>query len=332
MTGMPLTLACGDYDRTRRLADGTIKPDGLELNVIQLPVEEIFFRMVRFGEFHAAELSLSSYLLSLDEQARGRFIAIPVFPSRAFRHNGVYVNGDSGIERPEDLVGRTVGIPEYQVTAAVWIRGILAEYHNVPVDSVRYRTGGLHQPGRVEKIRLNLPDTVSVTPIGDTQVLSDMLASGEIDALYSPRAPRSLRAGDGRVRRLFADPRLVEAEYFRRTSIFPIMHVIVIDHAVYQQNRWIATSLQKAFERARAAVVAQIDDVTALRYMLPWLAEEVRSTQAIMGTDYWTYGLDPLNINTVETLARYSSEQSLARRLYRADEIFAAETLAAVHV
>ncbi|MGB8405619.1 MAG: ABC transporter substrate-binding protein [Mycobacterium sp.] len=332
MTGMPLTLACGDYDRTRRLADGSVKPDGLELNVIQLPVEEIFFRMVRFGEFHAAELSLSSYLLSLDDEAHGRFVAIPVFPSRAFRHSAIYVNADAGIERAEDLVGRTVGIPEYQVTAAVWIRGILAEYHHVPVDSVRYRTGGLHQPGRVEKIRLSLPDAVSVTPIGDTQVLSDMLAAGEIDALYSPRAPRSLMAGDGRVRRLFADPRQVEEEYFRRTSIFPIMHVVAIDRAVYQQNRWIATSLQKAFEQARVAVAAQIDDVTALRYMLPWLAEEVRSTQAIMGTDYWTYGLDPLNVNTVETLARYSHQQSLARRPYRVDEIFAPETFAAVHV
>lgn len=332
MAGTPFTVACGRYDRTRALADGSIQPDGLALNVIHLPVEEIFFRMVKFGEFDAAELSLSTYLLSLDEDARGRFVAIPVFPSRAFRHSAIYVNSESGIERPEDLVGRTVGVPEYQVTAAVWIRGILAEHYGVPVDAVHYRTGGLHEPGRVEKVALDLPPSVSVSPIEPGKTLSDMLAHGEIDALYSPRAPRSLTEAGGRVRRLFADARRAEADYYRCTEIFPIMHIVAINRAVYERHRWVARSLQTAFERARVEAAAGIDDVTALRYMLPWLADEVDTTRAIMGTDYWTYGLDRLNVNTVETLARYSHEQFLACRPYGAAELFAPETLAAVQV
>lgn len=332
MSRIPLTLACGAYDRTRALSEGTIQPDGIALNVMHLPVEEIFFRMVRFAEFDAAELSLSTYLLSLDDDARGRFIAIPVFPSRAFRHSAIYVHNDSGIERPEDLIGRTVGIPEYQVTAAVWIRGILAEHHGVPVESVQYRTGGLHEPGRIEKVRLHLPGSVSVEPIGPDQTLSHMLASGEIDALYSPRTPRSFINKQGQVRRLFADARDAEAQYFEKVGIFPIMHVVVIDRVVYENNRWAAQSLYKAFEQARVDCLSDIDDVVALRYMLPWLATEVESTRAIMGEDYWTYGLDERNVITLETLSRYSHEQSLARRAYRAEEIFAPETLAAVRI
>jgi 4,5-dihydroxyphthalate decarboxylase len=327
-----VTLACGDYDRTRALHEGSIQPEGVALTCLRLPVEEVFFRMVRFGEFDAAELSLSSYLLTLDDDARGRFVALPVFPSRAFRHNGIYVHADSGIERPEDLVGRTVGVPEYQVTAAVWIRGILAEHHGVPVDSVRYRTGGLHDPGRVEKVRLELPDSVEVTPIAAGQTLSQMLADGEIDALHSPRTPRSFGDGSGPVRRLFADPRAAEAEYFEKTGIFPIMHVIVLRREVYEANPWLARSLYKAFEQARAEALRDIDETAALRYMLPWLPEEVLYTRAVMGPDYWTYGLDRANTHTLDALIRYSHEQGLARRCYPCAELFAPETLDTVLV
>ena len=168
-----------------------------------MTIEEIFFRMARFREFDAAEMSLSSYLVSLSAGESAPFIAIPVFPSRSFRHSGIYVHTGSGISRPEHLVGRTVGVAEYQLTANVWIRGILADQYGVPVSSVRYRTGGLHQPGRPEKLAVTLPPDVEVAPIGPGQTLSDMLAAGEIDALYTPRTPRSFADGHPQVVRLF---------------------------------------------------------------------------------------------------------------------------------
>jgi 4,5-dihydroxyphthalate decarboxylase len=331
LRGVPLTLACGDYDRTRALHEGSVVPEGVDLTTLRLPVEEIFFRMARFQEFDAAELSFSSYLLTLDDDGVGPFVAIPVFPSRAFRHNGIYVHTGSGIEQPSDLVGRTVGVPEYQVTAAVWIRGILAEHHEVPVSSVRYRTGGLHETGRVEKVKLNLPADVDVKPIGPTETLSDMLVSGEIDALYSPRSPAPFLARRPEVRRLFPDFREVEGAYFTRTGIFPIMHVIALRRDVYEANRWLARSLMKAFEAARIAALRGIDETAALRYMLPWLADEVERTREILGDDWWTYGATE-NRHTIDTLVGYSHDQGLARRRYAVAELFAPETLDVVRV
>jgi 4,5-dihydroxyphthalate decarboxylase len=329
--GVPLTLACGDYDRTRALHEGAVVPEGVDLTTLRLPVEEIFFRMTKFREFDAAELSFSSYLLTLDENGVGPFVAIPVFPSRAFRHNGIYVHAGSGIEAPADLLGRVVGIPEYQMTAAVWIRGILAEHHGVPVNGVHYRTGGLHEPGRVEKVRLSLPPEVDVQPIGPGQTLSDMLVSGEIDALYSARSPAPFLARSAQVRRLFPNFRDVEAAYFAKTGIFPIMHVIVLRRDVYLANRWLARSLAKAFETARTDALRGIDETAALRYMLPWLADEVERTRQLLGDNWWTYGADA-NQQAITTLVGYSHDQHLASHQYTIEQLFAPETLDAVRV
>jgi 4,5-dihydroxyphthalate decarboxylase len=321
-----LTLACGDYDRTRALHEGTIVPEGIELVCLRLPVEDIFFRMARFAEFDAAELSLSSYLISMTEQGPGRFVAIPAFLSRSFRHSGIYVNQGSGIAAPEDLVGRTVGLAEYQLTANVWIRGLLAEHHGVPVASVRYRTGGLHTPGRAEKLRLELPGDLDIAPIPPGRTLSDMLATGELDAVYSPRTPHCFRAGHPAVRRLFSDVRAVEADYHRRTGIFPIMHVVVLRRDVYEANRWAARSLFRALVAARDAAWQGMDETASLRFMLPWLAIELEATRAVLGHDYWSYGLAG-NENTLATLIGYSHAQGLARRAFAPAELFAPETL-----
>jgi 4,5-dihydroxyphthalate decarboxylase len=326
---VPLTLACWDYDRTLPLASGEVRPDGVELTYLNLPVEETFFRMLRHREFEAAELSLSSYVISLCQDAP--FTAIPVFPSRAFRHNGIYVHRASGISEPADLAGRTVGVPEYQVTAAVWIRGILAEHYGVPVDSVRYRTGGLHEPGRADKIGHPPPPGVEIEPIGPGMSLDGMLASGDIDALYSPRTPRSFATGDPRVGRLFADPRSEEERYFAATGIFPIMHVVVLRRDVYAQHRWLAMSLYKAFEEARARAAARLAETAASRCMLPWLYAETERTAAIMGPDFWSYGLAG-NEAVLRTFLRYSCEQHLATRLLGPQELFAPETLATYRV
>ncbi len=302
-----LSLACSECDRTQGLRDGSVPVEGVSLTCIGLPVEEIFHRMARFAEFDAAELSLSSYVISL--QVGKPFIAVPAFPSRMFRHSGIYVNCDSGIAEPADLIGRTVGVAEYQLTANVWIRGILQEHYGVPVTSVTYRTGGLHEPGRTEKLPLSLPDDVRVEPIGDRQTLAEMLVAGEIDALYTPRTPAPYAQGRPEVRRLFGDPAAEEARYFARTGVFPIMHTVVLRRARYAEHRWLARALLKAFERARRQALDGIDETATLKYMVPWLPGEVARTRELLGDDYWPYGLAP-NQRALDTFLRYSFEQA----------------------
>lgn len=327
MARLAITLACGDYDRTRALADGRVGIEGVDVTMLSLSPEETFFRMVRFEEFDVAELSLSTFVLTLQQDAP--FVAIPVFPSRAFRHNGIYVHTAAGIETPEQLAGCRVGIAEYQLTANVWIRGILADFHGVPVNSVRYVTGGLHQPGRDEKVAIPvLPEGVEVVPCPDGQTLSQMLVSGEIQALYTPRVPRPFLQRDPRVRRLFPDVRQVEESYFQRTRIFPIMHVVAIRREVYERSRWLASSLAKAFGQARDLAFRGLDETASLPYVLPWVYDEIGRVQALMGVDYWSYGLNDANQLALSTFLRYAREQGLAKADIEPRDLFAPETLA----
>ena len=326
MAPLPLTLACGPYDRTRALADGRVPVEGVDLRYVPLDPEEIFFRMLGHGpghgEFDVSELSLASYLLT--HLADSPLVAIPVYPSRSFRHSGVYVSEKSGLTRPEELAGGTVGVAEYQLTANVWIRGILQEYHGVPARSVRYRTGGLNEPGREEKIRLDLPADIDIAPIPPGETLADLLARGEIDAIYSPRAPE----GAG-IRRLFADPRGAEQEYYRSSGIFPIMHVVVIQRRLYEANRWLAQSLTKAFSQAKMLAYADLQRTAALAVTLPWVREEYQATVRLLGEDFWSYGLDA-NRPGLETFIRYAGEQGMISRHPAPDELFAPETLHSV--
>ena len=324
MTRLRLTLACGDYDRTRALEEGTVRPDGIELTYLRLPPEETFFRMVRHREFEVAELSLSSYALSL-QQDPPPFVGLPVFPSRMFRHGSIYINAAAGIDTPEDLRGRVVGTPEYQVTAGVWIRGILAEHHGVPVDSVTHLVGGQERPGRIEKLSLDLPDRIRVERIAPHQTLSQMLVGGEIDALFTPRLPRPFVERDPRVQRLFGDVTAAERAYHRTTGIFPIMHVVVVRRDVYDAHPWVAQSLCKAFALAKADAAERLYDSSALRFMLPWLTSHLEETRTLLGDDYWSYGLQA-NHDVLATFLRYHHEQGLSRRLLRPDELFAPES------
>ncbi len=321
---LALSLACSECDRTQGLRDGSVPVEGVSLTCIGLPVEEVFHRMVRHAEFDAAELSLSSYVLSLQQGAP--FLAVPAFPSRMFRHSGIYVNAGSGIREPADLAGRTVGLAEYQLTANVWIRGILQEHYGVPVASVAYRTGGLHAPGRTEKLPVSLPADIRVAPIGAGQTLAEMLVAGEIDALYTPRTPAPFAQRRPEVRRLFPDFAQEEGRYFAKTGIFPIMHTVVLRRALYQQHPWLAQALSKAFEAARRQALDGIDETATLKYMLPWLHAEVARTRSLIGDDYWPYGVAQ-NQHVLETFLRYSFEQGLARSLLAPADLFAPETL-----
>lgn len=324
MPNVHLALACGDYDRTRALEDGSVRADGIDLTYLRLPVEETFFRMMRHQEFEVAEMSLSSYVVSLQREP-APFVGLPVYTSRMFRHGGIYINTGAGIRRPEDLRGKVIGMPEYQLSANVWIRGILADQYGVPVDSVTYRTGGQEQPGRVEKASLELPGDIRVEPIDATRTLSQMLAVGEIDALYSPRIPSPFAHGDPRVARLFPDVVQAEKDYFAATGIFPIMHVVVLRRDVYEAHPWVAQSLMKAFFRAKAEVFDRLYDSSALRFMLPWLNQYLEETRDLLGDDYWSYGLQG-NREALDTFLRYHHEQGLSQRRVRPEELFAPES------
>jgi len=320
-----MTLGCWNYDRTSALADGRVQPDGIDLNFISMPVEETFFRMLRHREFDAAEMSLSSYTVSLFSKDKP-FIAIPAFPSRFFRHSSIYINVDSGIRKPADLVGKRVGNPEYQMTAPAWIRGILSDEYGVPVNSVTYFTGGEEEPGRPEKIKLDLPNDIRVERIGENQTLSAMLAAGEIDALYTARTPSSYLASGGKVKRLFEDYVDVEREYFRRTKIFPIMHTVVIRRDVYEANPWVAQSLFKALCASQQQTYLDLEETAALKTMLPWAMAHVEEARRELGDDFWPYGFES-NRETLATFLRYSFEQGLSKQLLQPEQLFAAETL-----
>lgn len=325
MSKLKLTFGCWNYDRTRALMDGSVQPDGIDLNYLNMPVEETFFRMLRHQEFEVAEMSLSSYSVSLSRETTP-FVAIPVFPSRFFRHSCIYVNANSGIREAKDLIGKRVGNPEYQMTAPVWIRGILSDHYGVPVDSVTYFTGGEEEPGRSEKIKLNLPPNIKVESIGPQQTLSQMLFDGEIDALYTARMPSSFLKGHGRVKRLFEDYEPVERDYFKTTGIFPIMHTVAIRRDVYEANRWVAQSLMKALIESQRRAYDDLYETAALKTMLPWLTAHVEQVRLEMGDDYWPYGFEK-NEATLRTFLRYHFEQGLSPHLREPRELFAPESL-----
>jgi 4,5-dihydroxyphthalate decarboxylase len=325
MSNLRLTLACGDYDRTRALRDGIVGVEGVDLNYLTLEPEEIFWRMEHHQEFDASEMSMGTYLI---QRGRGedRYTAIPVFPSRSFRHNSIYVHSEAGIDRPEQLKGRRFGVPEYNITAAVWVRGHLQHEYRIAPTDLRWYRGGLHTPGRIEKASGQLPPGVSVESIPPGQTLSEMIESGDLDAMHAPRMPDSFRRGSPRVRRLFPDFRAVEQEYFRKTGIFPIMHTVVIRTEIYRANRWLAESLFKAFVRAKALCAASLYNTTALPYMLPWMIDELEQTRQVMGADYWGYGLDS-NRPTLAALTQYAHEQGLTPQQVPLDDLFATSTL-----
>lgn len=327
-----LTLAVGDYDRVRPLWDGAVQAEGLDLNVITLPVEEIFFRQARYQEFDVCEMSLSSYLIA---KSRGtpRFVAIPVFPSRKFRHADIYINTNSKIKRPEDLQGGRIGMPEYQMTAPVWMRGMLEEFYDVKVTDVHWFSGGTERPGREERLKLTLPPEFKLTRIPNDTTLFEMLRQGELDAIFTARVPSPFVRGEEWIGRLFPDYKKVEKEYFGKTGIFPIMHLVVFKEEVYEKYPWAAQSLYKAFCESKDICMERMSSSAALPYTLPWLSETIEDTIEAMGQDFWPYGLEA-NRKTLETLMSYSHKQGLLPEDFNptVEELFAPETLSAFGV
>jgi 4,5-dihydroxyphthalate decarboxylase len=324
MSKLGLTFACGPYDRMQPLMNGTVAHEGVDLNFIPLEMEEISWRQLKHQEFDCSEASFSHYILS---RSRGddRFIGIPVFTSRCFRHSCVYINVHKGIKEPQDLKGKTVGVPVYPMTAAVWMRGILQHAYGVYPGDMHWRGGGEETPGRVEKLKLELPAEVDYQPVPSDKTLSRMLDEGEIDALFAARAPSCFMAGSPNVKRLFDAYSEVEEEYYRRTGIFPIMHVVVIKRTIYETNPWVAMSLYKACLASKNTALRNLEHTYALQVSLPWLMHHVSYTKKVMGEDWWPYGIGK-NRRTIEALCQYSFEQGLSARRMVIEELFAPET------
>lgn len=325
MSKLHLTLACWDYDRTRGLQDGRVEVEGVELTYLPLRVEESFWRMLRYQEFDASELSMSSYLMARDK-GWPRLIAIPVFPSRTFRHSCIYINTGAGIKEPKDLVGKRVGIPEYQITMAVWARGVLQHEYGVKPGEMHWFTGGEEHPGRADKIKHDLPADIDIRPIGSDQTLSSMLERGDIDAMISAHLPSPFVRRSPRVQRLIPNYREVEKEYYHRTKIFPIMHTIALKQETYEKYPWVAQSLCKAFSEAKRLCRESMYEFSALKYMMAWSIAEMEEEREIFTGDPWAYGLDA-NRNGLETLVQYAYEQGLIKEQLALKTLFAPNTL-----
>jgi 4,5-dihydroxyphthalate decarboxylase len=323
MTKLTVSLAGVDYDRTRALFDGTVRIEGCETIAVAMSPEEAFHRAFRFQEFDITELSLSSTMTVLDRGA-SHYVAIPVFPSRLFRHSSIYIRTDRGITQPRDLAGKLVGVPEYQMTAAVWIRGILQDQYGVRPADMRWRTGGLEEPGREERVKLTLPG-VDLQPIPTTETLSAQLASGQLDAVISALAP-SCFGRDPHVARLFPDYRAEEEAYFRETGIFPIMHVVGIRRRLIEAHPWLAVNTFMAYLRAKEICYRNMEKIGHLFTTLPWPVEELQRARALMGQDFWSYGVDQ-NRAALDAITRYSHEQGLTSRRIPLDELFVPSTL-----
>jgi 4,5-dihydroxyphthalate decarboxylase len=258
--------------------------------------------------------------------ASAAFPAIPAFPSRYFRHSCIFISAKSGIREPAELKGKRVGVPEYQMTAPVWIRGILSDEYGVKVTEVQHFSGGEEEPGRDEKIKLHLPPEIRLKTIGKSQTLSRMLADGELDALVTARAPSTFRKEPDKVQRLFPNYVEMEKDYYRRTRIFPIMHTVVLRRDVYERNPWIAQSLYKACVASKAKAYELYNQTAAMPSMLPWTVAHVEEARREMGEDWWSYGLSP-NRQVLDTFLRYHHEQGLSKRRFAPEELFAKETL-----
>jgi 4,5-dihydroxyphthalate decarboxylase len=318
---LALTLAISDYDHVRDLASGVVRPQGIELTCLQLPVEEIFFRFTAFREWHVSEMSMAKYS-SLRAAEDPGLTAIPVFPSRVFRHSSFFVRRGGGIDRPEDLAGRRVGVPEWAQTAGVYARGVLVHEYGVGLDEVKWVQAGVNEPGRQEQAQLALPAGVELT-VDRERSLNDMLLAGELDAVISAHPPRDFRGGEGPIVHLIPDYVEREREWHRRTGIFPIMHIVALRRDVFDAHPWAAMELLKAFHAARERSVARLSELTASRFPLPWGNARAAEAREEFG-DPWPYGIAP-NRTTLDAFLGFCHEQGITSRRLQPEDLVPAE-------
>jgi 4,5-dihydroxyphthalate decarboxylase len=321
---IPITLACGDYDRTRAIKDGRVNVEGCDVTYLPMEPEEVFHRAFKHQEFDVCELSFSSYMRTMDA-GTSPYVGVPAFVSRLFRHAAVYIRTDRGIRHPSDLKGKLIGLPEYQITAVVWLRGIMQDEYGVKPTDIRWRQGGIEEPGRTERTPLKPIPGLDLKSVPD-KALSAMLEAGELDAIFSARAPSCFVKGAPNIGRLFPDYREVEKAYYKKTQMFPIMHLIGVKRHLVERHPWLPASLYKAFGQAKAYAMHDVRDINALLVTLPWLVAEVEETVALMGEDFWRYGVKE-NAREIEALTRYAFEQGLVSRKLSMEDLFPASVI-----
>jgi 4,5-dihydroxyphthalate decarboxylase len=320
MSKLQLSIAVGNYDRVRPLMDGAVQIDGVDPVFMNLPPEEIFFRAFRSEDFDICELSMSSFTVKT-AQGDCPYIGVPAFVSRAFRHNSIYVRRDR-VKTAEDLKGKRVGLPEFQLTACVWARIILEGEHGVKPSDVTWVRGGIEHPGRPEKIAIQLAPGIRMDDAPAGATISALLDRGEIDGFIAPRPPRF--AGSSRnpdIGWLFADPVAAGRDYFRRRRIFPIMHLTGIRRALVERHPWLPAAVLKAFEQSKAMCLAALEDTSASKVTLPFVEEELRAARELMGEDFWSYGL-VANRKVLEVFLRHHHAEGLSSRLLAPEELF----------
>jgi 4,5-dihydroxyphthalate decarboxylase len=326
---LQLTLAINDYDQIRDLATGKVGIEGIALTTLHFDIEEIFYRFLRYREWDVSEVSLAKYV-SLISQGDTSLTAIPVFPSRMFRHSAFYVHRDGTVKVPADLAGKKLGLPEWAQTAAVYGRGLLAHEWGVKLADIEWVQAGVNQRGRVEKVQLKLPAGIRYRAEPERS-LNEMLLDGAVDAIMTARPPAAFLAGDPRVERLIPDTRTAEADYFRKTGIYPIMHVVALRRAIVDAHPWVAMNLFKAFDEAKNRSLERLRDITASRVALPWLRDHVSTIEAIFGLDFFPYGLES-NRQTLDAFLAFAQEQGVTHRKLAAEELFPREVLASFKV
>jgi 4,5-dihydroxyphthalate decarboxylase len=312
---LSLSLALNNYDHVRDLISGDVRSKGIDLLPLELPIEEIFYRFTRFQEWHVSEMSFGK-VVSLMSDENAPIVVLPVFLSRVFRHSAIYLPEGSPIKKPKDLEGRRVGVPEWAQTAGIYVRGMLAHEYGIDLAKIQWFQAGVREAGRVEKVDLHLPAGVKIERAADKTLLG-MLAAGELDAVMSAREIPATR--------LFTDYRAAEADYWKKTRIFPIMHVLVIRRDVYEQDRWIAMSLYQAFEEAKRRSMARVREFGLSHLPMPWVPDHLARWRALAGDDFWPYGIEP-NRPTLEAFFQYAHEQGVAKKRLRMEDVFAPET------
>jgi len=325
VSNLELSIAVGDYDRNRALFDGRVRIDGVDPVFMKLSPEEIFFRAFRTQDFDICELSFSSYTVGV-ANGTAHYTGVPAFLSRSFRHSSIYIRNDKGIERPEDLAGRRIGIAEYQLTANVWARALLEDDHGVKPSDISWVRGGMDTPDRPEKIKLDLPADVSVEAAPEGRSLNDLLVAGEIDGFIGPRSPACFIEGNPNISWLYPDLVGAAKDYFARTGIFPVMHLLGVRKSLADRHPWLPAALYKAFSQSKEHAIAQMDDTAASAVSLPFLAERLADARASMGRDFWSYGVKA-NRNGLENFLDHHHRQGLSKRRVSVEELFHTSTL-----
>lgn len=318
---LKLTLACTDSDHTRDFTQGSVDADGIDITYFSLSISELFHRFINHREWDVSEMSFGKYV-ALRSQGDESLVAIPVFPSRVFRHSSIYIRRSGTVRTVTDLRGRRVGIPEWAQSAAVYTRGMLTHEYGIPLADVQWVQGGVNEPGRKEKVALALPAGVRLEVVTDRS-LDAMLVAGDIDAIMTAEAPPSFDAGHPEIVRLFDDYRTAEAAYYKKTGIFPIMHLIAIRGEIVAQHPWVARNLYKAFDEAKRRSQARLESSNVACFPMPWSFAVVGELRRDFGSDWWPYGIEP-NRTTLEAFVQFAFEQGVAARKPTIEELFPA--------